>query len=55
MPDRAGRPPFDAIVNLWGKPGSPDAPADFRWPNAADSALVLEIESIEAATETLGL
>jgi hypothetical protein len=51
----AGRPPFDAILNLWTKPGAPEPPADFRWPGAADSALVLEIESIEAATETLGL
>jgi len=30
-------------------------PAEFRWAGGADSALVLEIESIEAATETLGL
>ncbi len=51
----AGRPPLDAIVSLWTKPGAPGAPADFRWPSAADAALVLEIESIEAATETLGL
>ncbi len=51
----AGRPPFDAILNLWTKPGAPEPPADFRWPGAVDSALVLEIESIEAATETLGL
>ena len=51
----AGRPPFDAILNLWLKPGDVQVPADFRWPRAADSALVLEIESIEAATETLGL
>jgi len=51
----AGRPPFDAILNLWTKPGNPAAPTGFRWPGAADSALVLEIESIEAATETLGI
>jgi hypothetical protein len=51
----AGRPPFDAILNLWTKPGAPEPPADFRWAGAADAALVLEIESIEAATETLGL
>ncbi len=51
----AGRPPFDAILNLWTRPGAPEAPAQFRWPGASDRALVLEIESIEAATETLGL
>ena len=51
----AGRPPFDAILNLWSKPGDVQVPADFRWPRAEDAALVLEVESIEAATETLGL
>lgn len=51
----AGRPPFDAILNLWTKPGDVRVPAEFRWSGAQDSALVLEIESIEAATETLGL
>ncbi len=51
----AGRPPFDAILNLWLKPGDVQVPTGFRWPGAGDAALVLEIESIEAATETLGL
>jgi hypothetical protein len=51
----AGRAPFDAILNLWTKPGAPEPPAEFRWAGASDCALVLEIESIEAATETLGL
>jgi len=51
----AGRPPFDAILNLWPQPGDVGVPAEFRWTGAADAALVLEIESIEAATETLGL
>jgi EthD domain len=51
----AGRPPFDAILNLWTKPGAPEVPAEFGWSGATDSALVLELESIEAATETLGL
>ncbi len=51
----AGRPPFDAILNLWTRPGDVQVPPDFRWPGARDAALVLEIESIEAATETLGL
>ena len=51
----AGRPPVDALLNLWTKPGDVQVPADFSWPQATDSALVLEVESIEAATETLGL
>jgi hypothetical protein len=51
----AGRPPFDAILNLWTQPGDVAVPPDLRWPGAKDAALVLEIESIEAATETLGL
>jgi hypothetical protein len=51
----AGRPPLDAILTLWTKPGAPGVPADFRWPGASDSAITIEIESLEAATETLGL
>jgi hypothetical protein len=51
----AGRPPFDAILNLWTRPGDVQVPPDFRWTGTQDAALVLEIESIEAATETLGL
>jgi hypothetical protein len=51
----AGRPPCDAILNLWTRPGDVQVPAGLRWPQAEDSALLLEVESIEAATETLGL
>jgi EthD domain-containing protein len=50
----AGRPPLDAILTLWTKPGAPGAPPDLLWPGAQDAALVIEIESIEAASESLG-
>jgi EthD domain len=51
----AGRPPFDAILSLWPTPGLTQAPVEFRWPQARDRALVLALESLEAAPETLGL
>jgi hypothetical protein len=50
----AGRPPFDAILSLWPRPGAA-LPPQFRWPESRDQALLLELESIEAAPETLGL
>jgi EthD domain len=50
----AGRPPFDAILSLWPTPGM-SLPPHFRWHEARDQALVLELESLEAAPETLGL
>ena len=51
----AGRPPFDAILSLWPKPQATQPPPEFRWPQARDQALVLALESLEAAPETLGL
>jgi uncharacterized protein (TIGR02118 family) len=51
----AGRPPFDALLTLWPKNDAPDLQTDWRWPIATDSALALDIETLEAATETLGL
>jgi hypothetical protein len=51
----AGRPPFDAILSLWPKAGVTQEPAQLRWPRARDQALVLALESLEAAPETLGL
>jgi hypothetical protein len=51
----AGRAPCDAILSLWPQSGVTQAPAEFRWPEARDQALVLGLESLEAAPETLGL
>ncbi len=51
----AGRPAVDAVLSLWTRPGHPEAPPDLRWPGTADSALVLELESIEAPPQVLNL
>lgn len=51
----AGRPPFDAILSLWPKTAMGSPPPEFRWSQARDQALVLTLESLEAAPETLGL
>ncbi len=51
----AGRPPFDAILSLWPKAGVTQAPPAFRWQNTRDQALLLALESLEAAPETLGI
>jgi hypothetical protein len=50
-----GPHPLDAIVTLWVKAGTTGMPLDLRWPGAKDAAIVIDIESIEAATQTLGL
>jgi hypothetical protein len=51
----AGRAPCDAILSLWPKTDSAQAPVGLLWPEARDQALILGIESLEAAPETLGL
>lgn len=51
----AGRPPFDAILSLWPRAGVTQAPPAFRWQHARDQALVLALECLEAAPETLGI
>jgi hypothetical protein len=51
----AGRPPFDAILSLWPNAAVSALAPEFRWPQAGDQALVLTLESLEAAPETLGL
>ncbi len=51
----AGRTPFDAILTVWPKAGATQAPPEFRWAAACDQALVLGLETLEAAPETLNL
>jgi hypothetical protein len=51
----AGRPPLDAILSLWPKEGVLAPPPQLRWSGPNDTAQILQIESIEAAPETLGL
>jgi len=50
----AGRPPFDALLTLWPKKNAAEATDAFRWPTADAWSTVVDIESIEAAPETLG-
>ena len=51
----AGRPPFDALLTMWPKDPKASIPAGWGWSVPTDSALALKIETLEAATETLGL
>jgi uncharacterized protein (TIGR02118 family) len=51
----AGRPPFDALLTLWPDKDSAAAIEAFRWPATDAWSTVVDIESIEAAPETLGM
>lgn len=52
----AGTPPFDALLTLWPSPRtSEQALLAFRWPDAEFGSLMLDIETVEASPELLGI